>query len=84
MTPRYFGAAARKTTYEKEPSTEVENADLIRDYIKGLMSEQEDDEAALKPISDDELQQRLDHFQVSRVSCRIIWKTFCDASTIGQ
>lgn len=64
MPPRCFGAAARKTF--EETSTEVENADLIRDYIKGLMSQQEDD-VVLKPISDDDLEQRLEHFQVSRV-----------------
>ncbi len=59
---RCFGAAARKTSFE--PSTEVENEDMIRDYIKGLMDKQQDDQDALKPISDEDLQQRLDHFQV--------------------
>ena len=59
---RCFGAAARKTSFE--PSTEVENEDMIRDYIKGLMDKQQEDQVVLKPISDEDLQQRLDHFQV--------------------
>jgi hypothetical protein len=37
---------------------------MIRDYIKGLMDKQQEDQVALKPISDEDLQQRLDHFQV--------------------
>ena len=64
---RCFGAAARKTNAAcVEPTTE--SADLIRDYIKGLMEKKQSDEVILKPITDDELQQRLDSFQVSTSS----------------
>jgi hypothetical protein len=61
---RCFGAAARKTSFE--PSPEAENENMIRDYIKGLMDtrKQQEDQVVLKPISDEDLQQRLDHFQV--------------------
>lgn len=56
-----IGAAARKPSVV-EPT--VESADMIRDYIKGLMEKQQDDEVVLKPISDEALEQRLDQFQV--------------------
>ena len=47
----------------EEPAPE--SADLIRDCIKGLMEKQRD-VAALKPITDAKLQQRLQAFQVSQ------------------
>lgn len=58
---RNFGVAARETIVE--PSTE--SADMIRDYIKGLMDKQNEEEIVLKPVTDDEIEQSLLRFNVS-------------------
>ena len=58
---RCFGAAARKPNVIE---TNTESADLIRDYIKGLMEKEESDELILKPITDEELDHGFQQFQV--------------------
>jgi hypothetical protein len=60
-TLRCFGAAARKPSVEEQTT---ESADMIRDYIKGLMEKEQDEEVVLKPISDEDLEQSLEQFQV--------------------
>lgn len=54
--------SVQKSVFVEEPAPE--SADLIRDCIKGLMEKQRDVEA-LKPITDAELQQRVQAFQAS-------------------
>ena len=71
---RCFGAAAPQKSCV-ESSTEVENEDMIRDYIKGLMEKHQQDEVVLKPIGDEDLQKRLDHFQVS-IFCVPCWNLY--------
>lgn len=61
VTRTLSAASVRKPAFVEEPASE--SADLIRDCIKGLMEKQRDVEA-LKPITDAELQQRLQAFQV--------------------
>jgi transcriptional regulator of met regulon len=61
VTRTLSAASVQKSAFVEEPAPE--SADLIRDCIKGLMEKQRDVES-LKPITDAELQQRLQAFQV--------------------
>lgn len=61
VTRTLSAASVRKPAVVEEAAPE--SVDLIRDCIKGIMKQQDDE--ARKPITDDELKQRLQAFKVS-------------------